>query len=100
MWPLLALAGMKMIGDTGKESRQRKLASETQRYSPWTNLQANPIQEADPLGTAMQTYGTIEAGKAGEADKAGKLKLQNAQVDYLNTLNGQAKQSPWFSGAY
>jgi hypothetical protein len=40
--------------DKPKEARQRKLAAATQRYSPWTGLKANPIQEADTFGSALQ----------------------------------------------
>lgn len=40
--------------DRAKEDRQRKLAAETSRYSPWTGLAPGAIQEADPLGGAMQ----------------------------------------------
>ena len=40
--------------DRPREDRQRKLASETQRYSPWTHLQANPIKEANPFDSTLQ----------------------------------------------
>lgn len=39
--------------DRPKEERQRKLAAATQRYSPWTGLQAQGVQEADPLGSSI-----------------------------------------------
>jgi len=39
--------------DRPKEKRQRKLAAATQRYSPWTGLQAGQVQEADPMGSAI-----------------------------------------------
>lgn len=46
---------LKSIGpDKWKEDRQRKLAADTQRYSPWTGLSAQPIEEADPLGATVQ----------------------------------------------
>jgi hypothetical protein len=53
-------AGMAAIGlakgilDEGREKRDRKLASVTARYSPWTGLAPQPVKEADPLGSAMQ----------------------------------------------
>ena len=40
--------------DKWKEDRQRELAASTQRYSPWTGLQAGAIEEADPLGQGIQ----------------------------------------------
>lgn len=52
------LAGLGLVKgltvDKAKENRQRQLAAETQRYSPWTGMQAQAIQNADPLGSAMQ----------------------------------------------
>jgi hypothetical protein len=41
------------IVDRPKEARQRKLAAETARYSPWTGMQPQGVQEADPLGSAL-----------------------------------------------
>ncbi len=72
------------VVDRPKEKRQRHLAAETQRYSPWTGMQAGPIQEADPFGSMLQggmTGATIQQG-------LGQQKLQNglitAQTDALN----------------
>lgn len=39
--------------DAPKERRQRRLAAETTRYSPWTGLKAQPVEEADFLQTMM-----------------------------------------------
>ena len=59
MLPLIAAgigAGLlkSQFIDKPKEERQRRLAAETQRLSPWTGMQAGPIQEADPFGSALQ----------------------------------------------
>lgn len=58
--PWLALA-MAVAGavkattvDAAKEERQKKLAAETQKYSPWTGLKAGSIDYADPFGSALQ----------------------------------------------
>jgi hypothetical protein len=53
---LATIAGLAKseIIDKPKAERQRKLAAETQRWSPWTGLKAGAIQEADPFGTALQ----------------------------------------------
>lgn len=48
----MGLAKSELV-DRPKEKRQRKLAAETQRLSPWTGLQAGQIQEADPFGSAL-----------------------------------------------
>lgn len=60
--PLLALAGggaglgliKSLTLDRAREDRQRKLAAETARYSPWTKMTPGAIEEADPFGSAMQ----------------------------------------------
>ena len=54
--------------DKDREKRQRKLAAETQRYSPWTGLKAGPIQEADPFGSALQYGGAGAMMGAGYAN--------------------------------
>lgn len=55
---LLAGAGVGLLKggvlDKNKEKRQRKQEAEIARYSPWTGMQAQRVQEADPLGSAMQ----------------------------------------------
>lgn len=78
--------------DRWKEDRQRNLAANTQRYSPWTGLRAGPIEEADPFGSAMQ--GGVQGYALGqniEAAEAGK-KLTEAQTAYLQAMNGGQKQ--------
>lgn len=78
---LLGLAKSELV-DRPKENRQRHLAAETQRYSPWTGLQAGAIKEADPLGSALQ-YGTT-AGSMYSGFKSAQAsdKLTNAMSDY------------------
>lgn len=39
--------------DKPQADKQRKLAAATQQYSPWTGLKAQPVKEADPLGSAL-----------------------------------------------
>jgi hypothetical protein len=41
------------VVDRPKEHRQRALQAATARYSPWTGLQPQAVQEADPLGSAL-----------------------------------------------
>ncbi len=47
-------AAKSEFSDKPREARQRKLAAETIRWSPWTHMQAQPIQEADLLGSTVQ----------------------------------------------
>jgi hypothetical protein len=63
--------------DAPKERRERTLAAATQKYSPWTGLQAQPIQQADPLGSAIQ-FGATGAALGSAINSA------NAANNYLN----------------
>lgn len=53
--------------DVPREHKQRTLAAATQRYAPWTGMQAGPIQPADPLGNTMQ-FGVAGAGVGAAVD--------------------------------
>jgi len=50
--------GKSMLVDAPREKRQRKLAAQTQLYSPWTGMTADRVQEADPFASALQGAGT------------------------------------------
>lgn len=52
--------GKSLLIDAPKADRQRKLAAETARYSPWTGMAPQQVEEADPIGSAMQ-FGTTGA---------------------------------------
>lgn len=90
--PFTALAVGAALGlvkseaiDAPKEARDRKLAAATQRYSPWTHLQAQPIKTADPFGSALQ-YG------ASGAALGQNIQNSNAMDTYLkNNPYGGAK---------
>lgn len=86
--------------DRPKEQRQRALAASTQRYSPWTGLKANPIQEADPVGSAL-TYGSTGAQMgANMQDSAAKNNLMNAQSQWLkNNPSSYSAAAPMATGA-
>lgn len=74
--------------DQPREQRQRTLAAATQRYSPWTGLKANPIQEADPVGSAL-SYGSAGAQMGvNMQDSQAKTNLMNQQSQWL-------KQNPY-----
>jgi hypothetical protein len=47
------LAKSELI-DRPREERQRQQAANTMRYSPWTGMAPNAVQEADPFGSAIQ----------------------------------------------
>jgi hypothetical protein len=56
VWAIMAAAGAAkdQLVDKPKEQRDRMLAAQTQRYAPWTGLQAQPIQEGSTFGSALQ----------------------------------------------
>jgi hypothetical protein len=53
---LLAGAGLAKseLVDRPREQEQRRQASITARWSPWTGMSPNAIQYADPFGSAIQ----------------------------------------------
>lgn len=70
--------------DTPKENRDRELAAETQRYSPWTGLKAGEIREADPLGSTLQ--GGVSGYMLGQNMEKQKLQNKWLQAD-INRMN-------------
>ncbi len=72
MLPLLALmaigaatgAGKAEFIDKPKEERDRKLAATKNFVSPWTHMQADPVQEHNTFGSAFQ--GASTAGALGQ----------------------------------
>lgn len=75
----------KSIGlDMPRERRDRKLAAETQRYSPWTHMTAPPIRDANPLGDVLQ-FGTTGVGLANaQGNYDADQKLKSAYTTALN----------------
>lgn len=104
LWAALALAGAAKseLIDRPKEERQRHLAAETQRYSPWTGMQAGGIQEADPFGSALQGGMTgVSLDQASESADNAK-KLQDQQLETMKTQNELYKKlarNPQFGGS-
>lgn len=43
----------KGIGGAQREAKERQLAADTQRYSPWTGLQAGNISKANVAGDIL-----------------------------------------------
>ena len=81
-----AIAGgvkAKLAGD--QANRERKLAAETQRYSPWTDLKAEPVQEANPVGDVVQ--GVTGGGMFGQS-------LGGANAPKFDTKTGASLFDP------
>lgn len=80
--------------DQPKENRQRKLAAATQRYSPWTGLEAQPIQEADLGGNILQYGMTGAMMRQNMNDNAKANELADSEIAKnnatANTLPGKA----------
>lgn len=80
--PLLGIgAGLGLLKtlafDAPRARRERKLAAETQRLSPWTGLKPGAISEPDPVGSALGF---------------GLTGYQLGQGAKLNELNGKLLQ--------
>lgn len=86
---LLALGAAAGLGksiaiDAPRANRERKLAAETQRYSPWTGLKPGGISEPDPFGSAL-SFG-LTGFQLDQGEKIGNLnqKLLQKAIDAPN----------------
>lgn len=96
LWAIMAATGLakNYLIDAPKEKRQRTLAASTQRYSPWTGLQAGPIEEADPFGAALQGgVSGLGMGQQQEATTHAR-ELQQAQIDALKAMSAKGGGAP------
>ncbi len=67
------------ISKTAQANKQRQLAAQTQLYSPWTHMSAQPVQEANLVGDTLSgglaglMYGQLNpsAAAAGSAGSQG-----------------------------
>jgi len=96
----------------GDVRQQRLLEAEIARNSPWTGMQAQRVQSADPLGAAVQggAAGLGMMQNMSAADSANELQKQQmtlqqrqadnqnnltqAQIDYLKSMQAQGGQKP------
>lgn len=100
MWPLIAMAALSAVQyseQQKKAARDRKLAAKTQELSPWTGLQAGPVNEPSAVGTIgsglAQGYAMQQSGAAQDAAKAYQDKSLQLQQDALDMQRlNQAKQ--------
>lgn len=60
-WSLVGGAGLGAVKhfavDKPREEADRRLASETARYSPWTGLKPAPVERANLFSSALQGLG-------------------------------------------
>jgi hypothetical protein len=71
--------------DQPAAKRQRTLAAATQRYSPWTHLQAGPVADPNVLGAAI--------GGAGSGAAVGQGITAANDASALNAAKIQALQN-------
>ena len=79
------IAKGKMASD--REAKDRQLAADTQRNSPWTGMQAGPIREADVVGDVLG--GTVGGAMAGQG-----LASQFAPAPKFDALTGASMYDP------
>lgn len=82
--------------DQPKANKQLALAAATQKYAPWTGLSAQPVTQADPLGSAIQggaTGASLSQGASTASAMQGlalaQTQLAQAKTNQMN-LNGAA----------
>jgi hypothetical protein len=97
--------------DRPAANRQRKLAAETQKYSPWTGLKAEEVKEPNAMGD-MLTFGATGAQLGAGLQNAEASKgLMKAQQNWLSrggspmytaaTYAGPTpRANPWRLGDY
>lgn len=88
--PMAAMAAAGAVkhfaSDKPREDSDRKLAAETQRLSPWTHMQANPIQRASLFNSVLQggTAGAL-LGAGGAFGGEGAAEATGISADVANT---------------
>lgn len=90
--PIIALAIGAGLGavkhvavDQPAYGRQKKLAAETQRFSPWTGLKSEAPQEPNMLGSMMQFGATGASLGANIQSQQAQNKLLDAQTKWFNS---------------
>lgn len=102
-WAPLAISGgvglaKHFLVDKPREKRDRLLAAQTQMYSPWTGLKAEPVQEADAVGTALQTGAAGASFWQGLQQAQREQELTEAMRDWYKSPKssfGGAPSSVW-----
>lgn len=88
------VGALKYFGaDQPKAAKERQLAAATQRYSPWTGMQAKAPENPSALGDVLSTAGAGAqlGGAINSANAAGKMSgamsnLADQQALYYNNL--------------
>ena len=86
---MLGMGALNAVQNMSKEDRQTKLASATQRYSPWTGNKAQPIEYANPAGDLAQAGGGALAYNQNVDSAQLRKALTMAQISSLNRGGSQ-----------
>ena len=94
----LAVAGSvagKMKNDQAKavEDKQVKLASDTQRYSPWTGMSAGPIQHAGSAGADIFAGG-VGGAMMGQSLNSGMKGMNGSDAGTIIPQTGEMTPNP------
>ena len=90
----VGLAKSELI-DRPKEARQRKVNAEIMRWSPWTGMQGEAVNPADPFGSSL-TYGLTGYSLGQNAQAAAKSKdaAEAAKLSQAQSLQGGQSTAP------
>lgn len=95
----LGVAKSELV-DKPAADKKRKLAAETQRYSPWTGNKAGDVKEADPFGSALQFGATGAAMGGAMQNDASQAKLNDAYAARLNSGGSTLGYGKNYAGSY
>lgn len=89
MWPILVMAALaaakNQMVDKPAADRQRHLAAETQKYSPWTHLTAEAPQDPNLAGDIISGGATGASMMNANANQQATNNLTAAQTKYLQS---------------
>lgn len=85
LWLLLGAGGLLKSAaiDAPRAKRQRILASQTDRYSPWTGMRGGAVEEADPIGSALNFGLTGAMIQGGQAKLAADTAINNKYLELM-----------------
>ncbi len=81
---MLVMGGLSMMHNLDKEKRDRQLAAATQRYSPWTGVRAQPVEDANPYGDMAQAGAGAMAYEQNKEASDLRKQLTAAQIRALD----------------
>lgn len=102
-WGALIGAGLGLVKgkfDQDREKRDRQVQAQTTRFSPWTHMQAGPVQAADMMGAVMQGGSTGAALGQGFDKMRMDDSYRQAQMDALKQQGSAGSYGSGWMGMY